>query len=77
MNTERFDIWCDLTKEYNGYHQSLTRFAKNPSGIHKGERLRVGDHDGRRAIATVVEVRYDTVVILDVDVTTYYEVRAW
>ena len=71
---DRYDLWCDLTQEYHGRHQSLTRFAKNPSGVRKGARLRVGDHYGRRAIADVLDVLGDGTVILDVDNTTYYEV---
>lgn len=71
---EIYDLWCDLLEEYDGYAQSLTRYAKNPSGIHKGERIRVGDSYGWRCIADVVEVRYDTVVRLRLDPTTFYSV---
>lgn len=71
---DRFDIWCDITEDYNGFAQSLLRFAKNPTGIRPGERIRVGDHFGNRIMADVVEVRYDTTVVLQLDNSTYYRV---
>lgn len=71
-NAHRYDIWVDFTQIYHGRSQSLTKFAKNPCGIRKGERVRVGDHEGKRAMADVVDVLWNTVVILDIDATTYY-----
>lgn len=71
---EVYDLWVDLSQEYDGYAQSLTRYAKNPSGIQKGERIRVGDSYGNRCIADVVEVRHDTVIRLRLDPATFYTV---
>lgn len=70
--SDRYDLWCDLTQEYYGLAQSLTRFAKNPSGIRAGERIRIGDHPGRRAMAEVVSVDHDGVVYLKVDNSTFH-----
>lgn len=71
---DRYDIWAELDQTYHGLWQSMTRFAKNPSGIRKGERVRVGDHNGRRAMAEVINVWSNGQVFLKVDETTIYQV---
>lgn len=71
---DRFDLWVDITEDYNGFAQSVLKFAKNPTGIRVGERIRVGDHFGNRIMAEVVEIRYDTTVVMRLDNSTYYRV---
>lgn len=71
---DRYDLWCDFDQEYHGRAQTLITFAKNPSGVRRGERLRVGDHGGRRAYADILDVHTDGVVILNIDPTTFYMV---
>jgi hypothetical protein len=67
----RYDLWVDFDAVFDGRLQSLLRYAKNPPGIRKGERITVGNHTGARARADVLYVDTRMVVYLDIDWTTY------
>lgn len=69
----RYDLWVDFNDIYHGRLQSLVRFAKNPSGIRKGERITVSDSDNLFAKAQVLDVYTNMVVFLELDITTFWE----
>lgn len=69
---ERYDLWIDPNEIQGWETHSLKKFSKNPAGVRKGERLRVGDHDGFRAMAEVVEDDHSGVVRLRIDLWTVY-----
>lgn len=69
----RYDLWIDFNDIHRGETWTLKRFSKNPTGIQKGERLTVGDHDGLRCRADVVADRGNGIVKVRLDWSTFFE----
>lgn len=69
----RYDIWADPNHIFRGKLQTLLRFANNPTGIQRGERVTVGTRDGWRAKAKVLDVWTNQLVFLEIDWTAIWE----
>ena len=65
-DSRRWDMWVDFARVYDGMTYGDLRDAQSGVVVEPGRYLIVGDDDADPAVAQVVEVRTDGVVLLKV-----------
>lgn len=66
IDSRRWDMWVDFARVYDGMTYGDLRDAEAGVVVEPGRYLIVGDDDADPAVAQVVEVRPDGVVLLKV-----------
>lgn len=66
------DIWADFNDiDEAGLTTTLAKTARDPSALHRGGRLVVGDGEGNFCTATVADVLESGLVVLKMDFSTF------
>lgn len=71
---QKYDVWVDFNRVNQwGEITSLLKWAPNPTGIRRGERVTVGSNlDGDYCFADVLKVETNGLIYLRLDWNTYW-----